>query len=370
MITSLQYCFLLFILISFATSLSATTRPSFLGYSLIHLPTTKQLESDTLNININHRFGNVKGGIDTFAGLDDGANTQFFANYGFTPRLSLGIARASRNKTAEGFLKFRFFAQDNFPFAISYFAAAGRETTKQTERFSPLVQNVSSTGNAALDLKVTELNVYQKTLSNTEKQSYLNSLLVSRRINDFVSLQLAGMYIHKNYTKSQIGNSRTGLSLGGRFHLTKHIDLGFESIFTPKRDYVAANYATEDRKTTLTNLNQYTAAEVSNLLNSSNFSSEAITDIYIRNVLLDKPVEYKFVPFSLSLDIETGGHLFQIILSNNQTLAYTALLRGADYDWQKKNFVLGFNLSRLFSFAKVNHNTSEPIDKDIEKEFE
>ena len=210
------------ILLSFFSSLTATARPSFLGYSLIHLPTTKQLESNTLNININHRFGNVKGGIDTFAGLDDGANTQFFANYGFTPRLSLGVARAARNKTAEAFLKFNLFSQDSFPFAISYFAAAGRETTKQVERFSPLLPNVASTGNAALDVKVTELNVYQKTLTNTEKQSYLNPLLISRRINDFLSLQLAGMYVHKNYTKSQIGNSRTGLSLGGRLHLTKH----------------------------------------------------------------------------------------------------------------------------------------------------
>jgi hypothetical protein len=55
----------------------------------------------------------------------------------------------------------------------------------------------------------------------------------------------------------------------------------------------------------------------------------------------------------LGFDFEAGGHVFQIFLSNNKTMAHTQYLRGADYDIYKKDILLGFNLSRVFSFEST-----------------
>ncbi|HNM06451.1 MAG TPA: DUF5777 family beta-barrel protein, partial [Leptospiraceae bacterium] len=216
--------------------------------------------------------------------------------------------------------------------------------------YSPIIpaSSVPSSGIPALDQKIqSDYNTYTENVTWKQK-SYLAGALFSRRFNDYFSLQLTPMFVHRNFTKSGLGNDRVGLGIGGRIRITKRINLTFEGIGLPKRDYKPDDYSDADRLTVY-NTKQPSSEEINSRFQSSpsSFSADA-AGFYFSNVIADKPVERNFTPASLGLDLETSGHVFSIFISNNRTLAQTQLLRGADYDWNKRDFNIGFNISRLF----------------------
>jgi peptide/nickel transport system substrate-binding protein len=55
------------------------------------------------------------------------------------------------------------------------------------------------------------------------------------------------------------------------------------------------------------------------------------------------------IPASIGVNIDTGGHIFQLIVTNSRDLAYTTLLRGAAYNYRKRDWTVGFNIHRFFS---------------------
>ncbi len=316
---------------------------SFMGTSLIHMPTSKPLEEKTLEVRINHRFGSAQTGFDNFFGLDDGANVQLAADYGFTNYLSFGMARTSDFKTYEVRSKWVPFEQSStFPISIGAFAAAGQETSKQQIVLGPLFSSLPATGSSVLDAKIAEVNNRKYTLTDNDKRSYTGAVFLSRRFASFLTLQLAPMFTHRNFVKPALGNDRTGLSFGGRIKIGKHVDLTFETIATPKRDYIGDDYAVLDRESEY-GLRNFAPDEI----NRSNLAAA-----YLVNVVYDKPVPYYSVPASIGLDIDTGGHVFQLFVSNSRTMAHTQLLRGADFDYKKRDYVVGFNLNRLFWFSE------------------
>lgn len=54
-------------------------------------------------------------------------------------------------------------------------------------------------------------------------------------------------------------------------------------------------------------------------------------------------------PLSFGLDINTGGHQFQVIIGNSQTLNEKDYLTNTYGNWMKGNLFLGFNLTRIFN---------------------
>jgi hypothetical protein len=338
--------FLVYIFLLSCTPLFSQSSPShFMGSSLIFMPSTEDIGSKNLVFRFNHRFGNGKSGANDFFGLDQGANTQLALDYGITEKWMIGLARTSENKIGEVRSKFKIITQSSFPFSVSLFGVAAQQFSDQSISFTYF--NKTWTGNALIDNKINEdLNKYE--LTTTDKRSYLSSILVSRRFTEYLSIQMSPMYVHQNFTNYNISNDRAGLQLGGRIKISKRIDITFDSILTPKRDYIGSSYNEEAQKSKLSSVDQFTADEINaGLLDKSLL----LRDIYITNILLDEPVKHHFIPAAVGLDIETGGHVFQIFIANSRTLAHTQLLRGADFDFFKKEFNLGFNILRQFSFA-------------------
>ena len=48
------------------------------------------------------------------------------------------------------------------------------------------------------------------------------------------------------------------------------------------------------------------------------------------------------------MDLETGGHVFQMHFSNAQAMNTNGFLGQATGDWSDGNIYFGFNLSRVF----------------------
>ena len=63
------------------------------------------------------------------------------------------------------------------------------------------------------------------------------------------------------------------------------------------------------------------------------------------------------MPLSIGVDIETGGHVFQLHFSNSRGMNEKAFIAETTQQWQKGEFNFGFNLSRVFT-VKKNTSTS------------
>lgn len=137
-------------------------------------------------------------------------------------------------------------------------------------------------------------NDYPK-LKFSDRLSYLSQALISRRFSESFSLQFSPSYVHKNlYTPGEDEKDQFLTGLGGRYKLSKRISLNTEYF---------VNYS-----------------------NSNTFKN----------------------PFSLGLDIETGGHVFQLLFSNSRFNSDIGYLTNASGNWGKGNVFFGFNLYRVF----------------------
>lgn len=59
-----------------------------------------------------------------------------------------------------------------------------------------------------------------------------------------------------------------------------------------------------------------------------------------------------FPPISVGVDIETGGHVFQLHVSNAAGMNERAFITETTGDWSKGEIRFGFNLSRVFQLKK------------------
>lgn len=320
--------------------------PAFKGPNLIHMPTAQPLQKDILNFSFNHRFGDAKSTSYDFFGLDKGANTQLSLDYGLTDKLSLGFSRVNAFKTYEARTKYFIMPQTNsFPVSIAVFGSVGLETEKQIANMGPYILPPSSGYPVVDEALKKKLNSYE--LSYQDRTSYLASVIFSRRFGERFSLQATPMFVHRNFVKPGLSNDRAGLSVGGKVQINKSISFLFETIVSNKRDYIGENYASVDLAGygSSTNL---TATQI----NTSYYRGNDLAYVYARNVLFDKPVKYYSIPLSFGLSYESGGHIYNVFVTNSSAMAHTQLLRGGEYDYRNREWTIGFNINRFFSFAK------------------
>jgi hypothetical protein len=244
---------------------------------------------------------------------------------------------------------------------MAFSGAVGLDTQRSvssignyTATFGPYVALPSSGGYTALDkVAANEANNYR--LTAKDRTNFFGGLLISKRFGDWVSLQVSPLFVHKNYAKSQLGNDRAGMSFGGSIKINDEIRFIFEGIASKQRDYQGDRYATVDQNTYgLDTKTQLTADAINtNGCNGKpcNLSSAAdVGYIYARNIMYDKKVPHNYVPFSFGISYDTGGHIFQLFVTNMKSLAFTHMLDGADYNYLNKDWTVGFNINRSFSF--------------------
>ena len=134
-------------------------------------------------------------------------------------------------------------------------------------------------------------------LSFENRLNYTTQLLISRKFSESLSLELAPTFFHENYVvNDNQDNSQFAIGAGGRYKISKRIALTM--------DYAA-------------HLNR---------------ASNALA----RN------------PLSVGVDIETGGHVFQLHFTNAQAMNETGYLGNAFGDWSTGDIYFGFNLVRVF----------------------
>lgn len=141
------------------------------------------------------------------------------------------------------------------------------------------------------ELKVTE----------ARRIAYYHQLIIGRKFTERISFQLSPMIVHDNIVDNQlIPNNLLALGAGGRVKITK-------------RMAVVIDY-------------------------SLPFNSF--------------PTDYSNNPLSIGVDIETGGHVFQLHFSNATGMNERAYINEENGSWLGGDIQFGFNLSRVFQIKK------------------
>ncbi len=139
-------------------------------------------------------------------------------------------------------------------------------------------------------------------LNANYRTAYTAQLLVARKISSHLSLQLAPTWLHYNLVPTaEDKNDVFALGGGARMKITKRMSINAEY-----------NYLLP---------NQLVSTDVHN-------------------------------SFSLGWDIETGGHVFQLVFSNSQSMIETQYIGQTTGRWSKGDIYFGFNISRNFNLSK------------------
>lgn len=262
------------------------TPPAFKTLQIGNLQSTKLAANNDLYLNVSHRFGSLNTGIREFYGLDQ-ANTRIQLLYGISDNVQVSLSRDSFEKTYSSALKLRLLRQSNkMPVAIvAYF----------TTDINTLVTKSSYPG----------LLLY-------DRFAYTSQFLVSRRMSEKLTIELAPIYVRQNlidlnYAQTTIPATRPMsflkapwsqylVAVGGRYKLSKRVSLNMD---------------------------------------------------YAYNVSKSNTSLYKN-PLAIGFDIETGGHVFQLLFTNSRASNNAGYLTETLGDWTKGEISFGFNVVRVF----------------------
>ena len=233
-----------------------------------------------LDVRISHRFGTLNSGGYNFFGLDQ-SNIHLGLEYGIFKWLMIGVGRSEFEKTYDGFAKFSILRQSSgakvMPVSVSVVTAIALKTLKFTDQ--------------------TRTNYF------TSRLAYVTQILVARKINEALSVQLTPSYLHRNLVATELDpNDIYALGAGARLKLSKRISLNGEYYY---------------------------------IANPKTYMSQQI-----------------YNPLSLGFDIETGGHVFQLFFTNSLGMTEKQFIGATTGQWKKGDIHFGFNISRVFTLKK------------------
>ena len=202
----------------------------------------------------------------------------------------------------------------SFDYGITnrFMVGIGRSTFEKTyDAFFKVKLLRQSTGAKRMPLTVSYVpTVALKTLKSldTSRKNYFSSrlffthqLIIARKFSEKTSLQLMPTYSHRNLvTLASEPNDLIAIGIGGRQKITRRVSLNAEYYYQ-----------------------------------LPDFKLEGTTNA-----------------LSVGVDIETGGHVFQLHFTNSQGMSERTFITETRGKWGKGDIYFGFNISRVFTIGK------------------
>lgn len=185
----------------FAQDEPTPVMPAFETLTLVDGQTTANPYKGQMMLEIQHRFSQIEEIADLF-GIYGSANTRIGLSYGITDKIMVGFGTTRKNMLQDLEWKYSILTQNSkLPISLTYH------------------------GNAVLDARDEKYFGPEDDYKFAYRMSYLNQLIVSTRIGDKVSLQMAPTYVWFNAVNEGYSNSNFSVNFGGRFQV-----LGFHAI--------------------------------------------------------------------------------------------------------------------------------------------
>jgi hypothetical protein len=135
----------------------------------------------------------------------------------------------------------------------------------------------------------------------TSRLFYTQQLIIGRKFSEGTSIQIMPTYVHRNLVKLVAEpNGLMAVGVGGRQKISKRISLNAEYYY------------------------QIPGYKMTGTTNS----------------------------LSLGVDIETGGHVFQLHFTNSRGMNERTFISETTGEWSKGDIYFGFNISRVFTVGK------------------
>lgn len=255
----------------------------------------------TFEMDINHRFGILENGYKDFYGLFASSNIRLGFDYVPVKDLMIGAAITKANMTWEGFAKYAILKQTNgkYPVSVSYY------------------------GNIAIDTRTKDHFVWW-----SDRLMFFNQILVARKINKKLTVQVAPSVSHQNVvngyyeTSGSVADSTYKSEVKGDM---KHNHFALA---------VSARYKIKDKMSILFNYDQPLTKHPTNNPNPN---------------------------LSLGIEFTTSSHAFQLFFTNfyymtpqrnnlfNKNNPIT-IESWNDITFYPGHFLIGFNITRLWNY--------------------
>lgn len=264
---------------------------TFKSTRLINGHSVETLGKNILDFRISHRFDKFSDGFYEMFGLDH-AKMRIGLDYGVTDRIMFGLGRSTFEKQYDGFFKYKILRQ-----------STGYKKMPVTVDFMASVMRRRDT--AALIAELISNHAYSaKDIPWSNKFYYCFQLIIARKFSEQTSLQIMPTIIHNNIVKKVSDpNNNIAIGIGGRQKISKRVSINGEYY------YVLPAYKFEGTTNSL----------------------------------------------SLGVDIETGGHVFQLHFTNSMGMterSFIARTQKEGGQWSKGDINFGFNISRVFVIGK------------------
>lgn len=146
-------------------------------------------------------------------------------------------------------------------------------------------------------IAINTLRNEEQVIPFSTRLDYTYQLLIARKLSNRLSLQVTPTLVHRNLVEfREYANDLFALGLGGRWKLSQRVSLNMEYFLR-------------------------TNADAEELYNDA---------------------------FALGFDIETGGHVFQLHLTNAQSMIEEGFVTETTGDFFSGDIHFGFNISRVF----------------------
>lgn len=264
---------------------------TFKSTRLINGHSVETLGKKILDFRISHRFDKFSDGFYEIFGLDH-AKMRIGLDYGLTDRFMIGLGRSTYEKQYDGFVKYKLLRQ-----------STGYKKMPVTVDFLATVMRRRDT--AALISELISNHAYSvKDIPWGDRFYYCFQFIIGRKFSEQTSLQIMPTLIHNNIVKKVTDPSNNvAIGIGGRQKISKRVSINGEYY------YVLPAYKFEGMTNSL----------------------------------------------SVGVDIETGGHVFQLHLTNSMGMterSFIARTQKEGGQWSKGDINFGFNISRVFVIGK------------------
>lgn len=266
---------------------------TFKDTRVINSHSVETLKKRNLDIRITHRFGDLfgeNGGWKTFYGLEVAEDVLIGAEYGVTDDLSVGLFRSA----GAGALK-----QLISP-SIKY------RILQQNEQNVPVSLTVVGIGSLSTMEKNENAQGLNRFPRFAHRMSYTLQALAARKFGDRFSLQGGLSFNHRNLVESFDDNNIFSLSLATRIQMSKVVAI---------------------------------IADLSLPVNGI----RGLGGNDLENVPNYQPA------FGIGFEFDTGGHVFQVNITNATGILENDFIPYTDSVWADGEFRIGFTISRAFN---------------------
>ena len=262
---------------------------TFKSTRLVNLHTNEQMKAKHLDFRIQHRFQPMQIDKENVYGLYN-----MFGIDGAVMRLGLEYGVTDKLMIGLG--------RSNI--GKTYDLMAKYKILQQTRGKKSMPISLNYFGNIGINT----LEFSDKTRNNffTSRLSFVNQIIITRKFNDYLSVAISPSMVHQNLVenKSQ-SHDIYALGLGASIKISRSARFNFE--------YIPRLNARNEKK-------------------------------------LDGTLFYD--AFAFGLDIETGGHVFQLHFTNGAGLIEQQFISQNTNKLTLNTLRFGFNLSRVFSLEK------------------